>query len=243
MILLFLQFSLWEQIINDSFTWLVYGQFRKWWKISNVFFNGSLNHGCQSQSYYFFLLIAATIIFYDFCLVKNIIYLLIYSSVQLFNKYYPTLCQHSTRSQRKARWRRGRGHSLLKMDVLGILLSSSSSNPSKTTKIRCKIKEKNTIFMNQSNFQTPYNSEAYLLTATQPGLQCSGARLKIPSKSPNEETHQPHHWDHSWKIQQDHGDSRMSPWKPTSAPQNVGRWAAVSTGHFYCLPAERSCQR
>lgn len=68
--------------------------------------------------------------------------MLIYSSVQLFNKYYPTLCQHSTRSQRKARWRRGHGHFLLKMDVLGILLSSSSSNPSKTTKTRCKIKEK-----------------------------------------------------------------------------------------------------
>ena len=98
------------------------------------------------------------IIFWDFCLVKKIIYLLTDSFVQSFNNYYPTLCQHSARNRRKTRWRWGHEHFLLQMDMLGILINSSPSNTSKTTKQMKGRGEKNTIFMDQRHFQTPWEN-------------------------------------------------------------------------------------
>ena len=97
------------------------------------------------------------IIFWDFCLVEKIIYLLIDSFVQSFNNYYPTLCQHSARNRRKTRWRWGHEHFLLQMDMLGILINSSPSNTSKTTKQMKGRGEKNTICLDQRHFQTPWD--------------------------------------------------------------------------------------
>ena len=212
MILLFQQFSQWEQIISDSLTWFVYGQFRKWWKISNEFFNGPLSHGCQNQSWLFLLADYSHYHRLWLCLVQNIIHLLIYSFAQSFNEYYPTLCQHCL-EQGESEVKMRSWTLPIKDRWAGHFAFFSFLKSFKTIKTRWKVDgKKHSFYESKKSRNLIWQTVKHICQLLhKSGLTCGPASLRIPSRSSNQEMDQSCHWDHSGKMQTDGGDSGLSP--------------------------------
>ena len=233
MIHLFQQFLQWKEIINNSFTWFIYEQLRKWWKYQISIVDHSVR---ASLSYSFSLLHP-----YHFPRLllgkENNLFVNLFSHsiiiIQLCVNILPgTQGQDEIMNTSYYRWMCW----ALWLILLPQILRKQQN--------RWNVEGKKHNFYESRTFTNPMGQTVKHTHKLLPSLDSS--LLEKPGASlPKLQSRDAPATSLRSQLQNARrcGDSGTSPLRPTSISQAVEGETAVVTSHFHCLPAERACQR